>query len=122
VAPLLDATTFAATLLAQAPFRTDMEFRACTALSAALRCPIFDLDDHQQAELYMPAAATWILIAGRQLRSACLDQLEVAHTLELKPCRWNEWIQRFDEIAMEQGFSQSSQAWARRALSCMRTA
>lgn len=96
-----------------------MEFHATTTISSALGASNGDLEEHQQAELYLPAAATWILVGGSKLREACMTRYETSHALTLTPERWDEWKGRFEAIGADVEFEHAGREWATRAASHM---
>jgi len=91
-------------------------------ISVALELPIDTLERFQQTEIYVPPAALWILIAGRNVYECC--KAKVNNTGDLVQQRWmgmyggtllwtgeegfsierwNFWKQRFSHISQLEG-------------------
>jgi len=62
--PLLNATIFGAMYLAVGKHPTVMVFHAETGFMEVVEVPIQTAAQQRLAEMYLPSAATWVLLAG----------------------------------------------------------
>lgn len=68
---LLNATTFGAIYLARGRQPIGMWWHAEVGLMQGIEVPYETLEQHQRAALYVPPAATWMLLAGRSIYELC---------------------------------------------------
>ena len=134
--PLLNATTFGATYLAHGTQRINMSFHAEVGFKQGIEVLYNTPEQRQRAIIYVPPAATWILIAGDIIYGLCKndhDRTAVERGFS-KPSgewlwtgrdwgfsleRWAFWKKRFGEIAMTQELRDSIKDIAARANSEM---
>lgn len=132
--PLLNATTFGAIYLNQGKQPVGMAYHAEASFIGGIEVPYQTPDQQREAEMYVPPAATWILLAGEKMYELCksdYNRRECARIpYPMNPWlwfgdrgyslgRWEYWKQRFSEIAMTQGLQDSVKDIAARALSKM---
>lgn len=122
---LLNATTFAATLLARADFDTGMQFHASNAMVEGVERPYDETREVQyEWRVYLPPAAIWILGAGEKLHSLCFE--DVAGGIVnppsprwpgrgFQPERWGVWKQRFADLASDVEIDERCRGFAARA-------
>ena len=129
VTPLMNSTTFAATLLVRSGLNIGMTFHATAALTRALEQDDIEVDQ-QAAAMWVPPAATWITIAGGKLRQHCSGQLpsNVSRAAsgslwhggnEFSLERWSFWKRRFQELAAATSSSEDVRTYATGAASHM---
>lgn len=126
--PFLNATSFAATYLSRVPSMTGMSLYAELCLMEALEGPYETPEPRYRMAMYVPPAATWILLAGRRLYQLCKDDYQRndgpsagggerlwwnGRGFSLK--RWAFWKQRFCDITATEGLKGSIGDYARRA-------
>ena len=99
--PLLSATSFAATYLVR-NFENDVSM-ACyvgESLHQGVVEPCETPEQQYTAVVYLPPAATWILIAGEKLHQLCKgDDRARRMKLQFSLEKWALWRRRFGEIA-----------------------
>ena len=106
--PLLNATTFAAMYLNRGA--TSMSFFASMALTADVARPCVTSEDQRGTKIFVPPAATWILLAGECLYSLCQCN---QRQLSLK--NWLLWKQGFGELAANEALEEHVRDICRRA-------
>lgn len=135
--PFLNATSFAATCLSRVPTMTGMSFHAECCLGQALEGPYETPEPQYHGAMYVPSAATWILLAGERLYRLCKDDYQRRDSTSagggerlsgnggggrlsgngsgftLK--RWAFWKQRFHDITATAEFDSSVRNYAKRA-------
>lgn len=85
---------------------------------------------HEEWRMYIPPAATWILIAGRQTRELCslkeLPETANQHSIRSQWCgrtycswRWQSWKQRFQRLAEDTAMDDQCQRHAKQAYDAM---
>ncbi|MCJ1268949.1 hypothetical protein MMC22_008837, partial [Lobaria immixta] len=132
--PLLNATTFGAIYLNRGKQPVGMTCHAEASFMSGVETPYQTPDQQREAEIYVPPAATWILLAGEKIHELCkgdYNRHEPARPSGAMASwlwcgdrgyslgRWEYWKQRFGEIAMTQGLQDGVKDLARRALSKM---
>lgn len=93
---LLNAATFAATLLARTSFDSGELYYASAAMQEGLEIGYAPQSLSEEWRVFLPPAATWILIAGPKLRELCLNG---HRSIAAKPEKWVLWKQRFSVFA-----------------------
>ncbi|MCJ1462811.1 hypothetical protein MMC07_001414 [Pseudocyphellaria aurata] len=117
--PLLNATTFGAMYLAKGKQPIGMYFHAEISLMLGIEVPYETLDQQRRAAMYVPLAATWILLAGKELYELCKNDYDRKDGAPgctpygeewlrgkgrgYSLGRWALWKKRFGEIALTQG-------------------
>lgn len=108
-----------------------MEFYALDALKGALELDAHDRDSEVRAEVVMnmPAAATWMRLAGLQLYAIAnqstypnVDRTGVRreYLVRLSIERWAIWRENSEKIAQDAELDEATRSHAARALGCMR--
>jgi len=69
--PLLNATTFGAMYLARGKKPIGMPFHAEVSLMQGVEVPCQTPEQHRRAAMYVPPAATWVLLAGESIHELC---------------------------------------------------
>ena len=69
--PLLNATTFGAVYLALGRQSIGMPFHAEVSLMQGIEVPCQTLEQHRRAAMYVPPAATWVLLASPSIYELC---------------------------------------------------
>lgn len=116
--PLLNATTFGAMYLARGKQPVGMLVHAEISLMQGIEVHCQTSDQHRRAAMYVPPAATWILLAGERIYEFCKsDSNRKDGAPGLTPDgdewlwgkgrgyslgRWELWKKRFGEIATMQ--------------------
>ncbi|KAI4728941.1 hypothetical protein E4T49_03311 [Aureobasidium sp. EXF-10728] len=128
---LLKITIFAATLMVRADGNPNVSFAASHAMYNGADRPYDDTREvKEEWRMYIPPAATWILIAGSKIRDLCfMDELPEAannHTIRSKwggraycPERWQFWKQRFEQLAEDVLIGDRCQEYAKQAFEAM---
>ena len=133
---LLNATTFGAIYLARAKQPPlGMPFHAEVSLMHGVEVPYETPDQQRYAAMYVPAAVTWILLAGQRVYELCkcdYNRKDGAPGLlrdenewlwgkgrGYSLGRWALWKKRFGEIAITQGLQDGVRDLAARAISKM---
>lgn len=131
---LLNATTFGAMYFARGKQLIGMLFHAEISLMQGIEDPCQTPDQQQLAAMYVPPAATLILLAGERIYEHCksdFNRMDGAPGLipddewlwgkGRSYClgRWAFWKKRFGEIATTQGLLDSVKDLAARAVSEM---
>ena len=124
----LNATSFAARDVSRVPGTTGMLFYAEPCLREALEGPYDTPEPRHRAAMYIPPAATWILLAGESLYRLCRnDHLRCDDAYAgsdgrlwwngrgFSLQRWAFWKQRFRETPADEGLESSVEDYARRA-------
>ena len=124
---LLNITIFAANLMIRANNKPNASFPASIAMNDGVDRPYDDTRElREEWRMYVPPAATWILIAGSKIRELCfLDELpenDNQHSVRSKwggrtYCRerWMLWKQRFQHLAVDTALDAPCQEHAKRA-------
>ncbi len=114
--------------LSRVPNMTGMSLYAETCLSEAVEGPYETPEPRYRAAMYVPPAATWILLAGETLYQFCKDDykrkdgapgdgrdwlLWNGRGFSLK--RWAFWKKRFYDVAATEELDSSVRDYARRA-------
>lgn len=73
--PLLNATTFGTTYLARGKQPLGMWIYAEISFMEAIEVPYTTPDQLRRAAVYLPPAATWILLAGEKIHELCKSDL-----------------------------------------------
>ena len=111
-----------------------MTWHAEASFVSGVEVPYQTPDQQREAEIYVPPAATWILLAGEKIHELCKSDYNRQERGRSSGAmaswlwcgdrgyslgRWEYWKQRFGEIAMTQGFQDGVKDFAGRALSKM---
>ena len=135
--PLLNATTFGAMYLDRGKQSADMPFHAFNSIAEGVEVPYRTPEDHRDGAMYIPSAATWILLAGKRIYELCESNHNRESNLYREgdsrdfvvneaDCKWHNdrgysldrrafWKRRFCEIKMLQGFQDDVRDLAGRA-------
>lgn len=133
--PLLNATTFAAMYLVGGRQPIGMPFHAEVSLMQGIEVPCETPEQQRCAIMYVPPAATWILLAGESIHQLCKTDHNRkdgapgstpsnvswlwgkgrGYSLE----RWAFWRGRFSDIARSPNLSDEVKDIASRAASAM---
>ena len=132
---LLNATTFGAMYLVKGKQDIGMAFHAEISLMQAIEVPCQTFEQRQRALIFVPPAATWVLIAGNKIYELCkIDHDRQDGAPGSTPIgdewlwgkgrgyslgRWGLWKSRFGDIATAQGLNDSVKEIAARARSEM---
>ncbi|KAI4740849.1 hypothetical protein E4T50_08735 [Aureobasidium sp. EXF-12298] len=120
---LLNITVFAATLMVRSDASIAMEMGVDRPYDNTRELP-------EEWRMYIPPAATWILIAGSKIRGLCFtDELpETANQHSIR-CRWGGrtfcsrrwdfWKRRFQQLAEDTAISDRCQGYAKQAYGAM---
>lgn len=126
---LVNASTFGALFLSEAPDPIRMSFFASVALINGLEIS-YSHDQAQQAIMYIPAAATWLRLAGVSIHKLCVDRYDAHATCGLLETgckwewtgrsgfsveRWQFWKRRLGELAVEQSLDEHLRIMAKEA-------
>jgi hypothetical protein len=133
--PLLNATTFGAMYLARGKQPIGMAFHAEVSFIQSVEVPCQTPEQQRRAGMYVPPAATWVLLAGQSIHELCKSDY---HRKDGAPGsvwdgdewlwgkgrgyslgRWTFWKKRFGEIATTQGLKDDVKDIAARAASEM---
>ena len=133
--PLLNATTFSAMYLAHGRQSIGMPSQAEVSLMQGIEGTFQTLEQQRRAVMYVPPAATWILLAGESIYELCRmdhDRMDGGPGAPLygdewlwgkgrgySLGRWAFWKKRFSEIATTQGLKDDVKHIAARAASEM---
>ena len=128
-APLLNASIFGATLLARSDASPSMVFHVSDALAIAIEESEVQAD-WRDAKMYIPPAASWMIIAGDKLYRYSNGQrdpkapLASSHSLwngenKFSLERWSFWKRRFLELAEVASFDDETQGFAAKAAARM---
>lgn len=131
---LLNGTKFAAGLLERGKCVAGLPMKAFNVLFQALEQNYDDTfgDAMLQLErhILLPAAATWVLVAGQAIYNHCIDEGD-AHLdtdaearkqwteLDLSRQQWTNWKTRFGDLATSREMSAECRDFASRAVSRM---
>jgi hypothetical protein len=128
---LLNITIFAANLMLRADRRPNVSFPASIAMNDGVDKPYDDTRElKDEWRMYVPPAATWILIAGSKIRELCfmdaLPEEDNGHTARLQwggrtycPGRWMFWKQRFQQLAEDTAIDVQCHEYAKQAFEYM---
>ncbi|KAI4851586.1 hypothetical protein E4T44_02040 [Aureobasidium sp. EXF-8845] len=128
---LLNITIFAANLMVRANDKPKVSFPASIAMDEGLDKPYDEARElEEEWRMYLPPAATWILIAGSKMRELSFtDQLpenDNQHSVRSRwggrtycPERWMFWKQRFQQLVEDTRIDARCRAYARQALEAM---
>ena len=97
--PLLNATSFAATAFARSSTMSGMSFYIPAAMEIALGEQDSTADPRDKATVYVPAACTWIFIAGPKIYEYCKNRTSLFQEFNLD--RWVSWKSGFGKIARD---------------------
>lgn len=113
--PLLNCTTFGAMYLAHGRQLLGMPFHAEVSLMHGIEVPCQTLEQQRRAVIYVPPAATWMLLAGEAIYELCKndhdrkdgapgstsygDEWLWGQGRGYSLGRWTLWKKRFGEIA-----------------------
>ena len=122
---LLNATTFGAMYLDRGKQSANMPFHAIGGIAEGVEAPYQTPEDFRNGAMYIPSAATWILLAGTKIYELCKNNHDRKSSLYRKDRsrgfvaneadyewhndrgysleRWAFWKKRFGEIKMLQG-------------------
>ena len=133
--PLLNATTFGAMYLALGRQSIGMPFHAEVSLMQGIEVPCQSVEQQRRAAMYVPPAATWVLLAGESIYKLCkIDHDRKDGALGSTPNgdewlwgkgrgysqeRWTFWKKRFGEIATTKDLKDSVREISARASSHM---
>lgn len=133
--PLLNATTFGAVSLSRGKQSVGMLFHAEISFMEGVEVAHRTPDQQRRAAMYVPPAATWILLAGEKIFEFCKsdynrkdsppgstpdgDEWLWGKGRGYSLGRWAFWKRRFGEIAMTQGLQDGIKDIAARANSNM---
>lgn len=114
--PLLNATTFGAVYLALGRQPIGMSMHAEISLMQGIEVPYQTLEQQRRAVMYVPPAATWVLLASEKIFELCktdYDRQDGApgstpdgeewlwgNGRGYSLGRWTFWKKRFSEIAI----------------------
>lgn len=134
--PLLNATTFGAIYLAHGRQPIGMTFHAEVSLMHGVEVPCQTPEQHRRALMYVPPAATWILLAGKNIYELCKndhdrkdgdpgstpdgDEWLWGKSRGYSLGRWAFWKKRFSEIATTRELDEGVKDIAARATSEMK--
>lgn len=122
---LLNATRFAAKLLERGKFTTGLQRRASIVLWQTLEQNYDDTFGeamlHLERQILLPAAATWVLVAGKTIYDHCVQE-EIGRpdgdagggTLTSFSQRWEDWKPGFQKLAVSQDMSEEHRELALR--------
>lgn len=133
--PLLNATAFAATYLVHGRVPIGMPFHAEVSLMQGIEVPVETPEQRRFAAMFVPPAATWILLAGECIHGLCANDHSRqdgapgstpndvrwlwgkgrGYSLE----RWAFWRARFGDIAQAGDLSGEIREIAKRAAEAM---
>lgn len=132
---MLNATTFGALYLARGKQPVGMLFHAEISLMQGIEVPYETPDQQRRAAMYVPSAATWILLAGEKMHELCKSDYDRKDGAKgptpygdewlwgkgrgYSLGRWALWKKRFGEITMTQGLQDDVKDLAARAASKM---
>ncbi|THY25982.1 hypothetical protein D6D01_04667 [Aureobasidium pullulans] len=128
---LLNATIFAATLMAKTNNKPNMYLHASIAMVEALEKPYDETrESKEEWRMYIPPAATWIPIAGMMIRKFCFMEMlpdDVnQHVIRARwggrtfcPERWTFWKERFLELSKDGGIDERCRQFAIEAVEAM---
>ena len=113
--PLLNCVTFGAMYLARGRQPLGMPFHAEVSLMHGIEVPCQTLEQRRRAVIYVPPAATWVLLAGEAIYELCKndhdrkdgapgstsygDEWLWGQGRGYSLGRWALWKKRFGEIA-----------------------
>lgn len=124
--PLLNATTFGAMYLAHGRQPIGMPFHAEVSFMQGIEVSCQTPEQLRCAAMYVPPAATWVLLAGKSIYELCKIDHDYrkdggpptslwgqgrGYSLD----RWAFWKKRFGEIAKTQGLKDEVKDIAARA-------
>lgn len=133
--PLLNATTFAAMYLVDGKQSIGMPFHAEVSLMQGIEVPCETPEQQRCTSMYVPPAATWILLAGKSIYQLCKTDYNrkdgapgstpdnvvwlwgKGRGFGLE--RWAFWKGRFNDISGTQNLSDEVRDIASRAASAM---
>ncbi|KAE8381114.1 hypothetical protein BDV26DRAFT_289817 [Aspergillus bertholletiae] len=126
-APFLNATSFSAAYLNRVPHVTSWSSYSEDCLMQALEGPYETPEPRARAAMYVPPAATWILLAGDRIYSLCKNEYGRSEITSggdqfwwrgrgFSLQRWAFWKQRFGEIAAAEGLDDHVLGYARKAI------
>lgn len=128
---LLNITVFATTLMVRSDGNFSVTFPASIAMEMGVDRPYDNTRELQEEwRMYIPPAATWILIAGSKIRGLCFtDELpETANQHSIR-CRWGGrtfcsrrwdfWKRRFQQLAEDTAIGDRCQGYAKQAYDAM---
>ncbi|KAH0363589.1 hypothetical protein KCU65_g7369, partial [Aureobasidium melanogenum] len=128
---LLNITVFAATLMARSDGTFDVLFPASIAMELGVDRPYDNTRElGEEWRMYIPPAATWILIAGSKIRELCyteeLPEAANQHSIRSQwggrtycSRRWEFWKQRFQQLAEDTAIDDRCQEYAKQAFGAM---
>ncbi|KAG9693587.1 hypothetical protein KCU95_g6872, partial [Aureobasidium melanogenum] len=130
---LLNITVFAAALMARSEGSFDVSFPASIAMEMGVDRPYDNTRESQEEwRMYIPPAATWILIAGSKIREVCymkeLPEAANQHPVRSQwggrtycPRRWDFWKRRFRSLAEDVAIDDRCRGYAKQAHDAMNT-
>lgn len=128
---LLKITIFAANLMVHANGRPNVSFAASIIMDEGIDRPYDDTRELQEEwRMYVPPAATLMMIAGRKIRELCfMNQLHAddnKHSVQSKwggrtysAGRWTFWKQRFRQLAVSSVIDVQCREHAKKAYQAM---
>ena len=132
---LINATTFGAIYLARGRQPVGMSFHAEVSLMQGIEVPYQTREQQRCAAVYVPPAATWVLLAGEKIYELCKadhdrkdsdpasnlgsDQWLWAKSRGYSLGRWAFWKKRFGDIAATSELKDGVKEIAERAASRM---
>ncbi|CZT16143.1 uncharacterized protein RCC_01984 [Ramularia collo-cygni] len=115
-AKLLNASTFAATLMLQAEFDNDMHLYAFEAMDTALVAG-YDPDYlGQEWRVMLPSAAAWVFIAAPKMHEICQNGLQ---DYKPSPEKWTLWKQKLMGLASSSDLDNNCKSLSARAARLM---
>jgi hypothetical protein len=101
----LNVCTFTATLVERDADACGLLGQAIRWLDDGIERPYDDEHRHRarEWELYLPAATAWILVAGKSLCRACLQDKDV-HYQRLSEAQWVRWRTTLDKLSGRRDF------------------
>jgi hypothetical protein len=127
----LNITIFAANLMARTKAKPNVSFVASIAMEEGIDMPYDDTRELKaEWRMYVPPAATWILIAGSKMRElSFMDQLpedDNQHSVRSRwggrtYCqeRWAFWKQQFQHLAGNTAIDAHCRGYAKQAFEAM---
>lgn len=128
---LLNITVFAATLMVRSDGNFNVSFPASIAMEMGVDRPYDNTRELQEEwRMYIPPAATWILIAGSKIRELCftdeLPETTNQHSIRCRwggrtfcSSRWDFWKRRFQQLAEDTAIGDRCQEYAKQAYGSM---
>ncbi|KAL8994988.1 MAG: hypothetical protein Q9169_005187 [Polycauliona sp. 2 TL-2023] len=118
---LLGMTTFGALYILHGEADLGMSYQCDISLAENIEQPSYPTWEEQRRadRAVVPAAATWILIAGQELYDRCKTGVVVIRERQYNLERWALWKRKFSEIAVNRGLTDDVNEYAGRAVARM---